>query len=34
MFRGLTPRWLLIATVAALGAGIIAGMWVYRIVSG
>jgi hypothetical protein len=32
--RGLQPRWLLVATLAAVGAGIIAAVWLYQAVGG
>lgn len=30
MLRDLTPRWLLVATLAAFGAGILAAVWMYQ----
>ena len=32
--RGLQPRWLLAATLAAVGAGIVAAVWLYQAVGG
>ena len=32
--RGLQPRWLLVATLAAVATGIIVAVWLYRAVGG
>ena len=34
MMRGLRPRWLLAATLGAVGAGIMAALWLYQAVGG
>ena len=34
MGRGFTPRWLLVATIMAIGVGIAGAVWLYQAVGG